>query len=209
MVVDDDELRKLLRERKGRRNYANRMPYKGKLGISKVRTIVKTRSGETVYAEEKEVNVDPYTAQNEETTTYVSDGCESCGQAITGEMLALDLIKPCFVCGRKTCQRCRANTSVSEYLKPQARGQAVCQDCWNSPAIAKELQIRCPSCESPAKDHYDIKTCAGWCEQKICPSCGVLTPQGGLVCRRCQPKYSALAQELGAWRDNWVVQARR
>lgn len=175
------------------------MPYKKKLGVSKVRTIVKTRSGETVYSEEKEVKVDPYTAQNEETITYVSEVCESCGQAITGEMLAQDLIRPCSVCGRKTCQRCRINTSATEYLKPQVRGQTVCQDCWSSPAIAKELQIRCPSCDSPVKDHYDMKTCAGWCEQKICPSCGILTRQGGLVCRRCHLKYSALEDELLSW----------
>jgi len=172
------------------------MPYKKKLGVSKVRTIVKTPSGETVYTEEKEVKIDPYTAQSEAITTYVSDACESCGQAITGEMLALDLIRPCFVCGKKTCQRCRANTNLTEYLKPQVRGQPVCSSCWTSPAILRELIIRCPSCDQQVKDSNDIRTCGGWCREKICPSCGIQTAAGGLVCNACYPKYAALKEEL-------------
>ena len=195
LAVDDDNLRKLLKERKRRKGYADRMPYRKKVGVSKIRTIVKTPSGETVYSEEKEVKINPYTAENEETTTYVSDKC-GCGRPVTGEMLALDLIKPCFVCRRITCQSCRANTNQTEYLKPQVRGQPVCTSCWTSPAILREMMIRCPSCDQPVKDYYDIKTCGGWCRDKICPSCGIQTHTGGLVCNACYPKYAALKEEL-------------
>jgi hypothetical protein len=56
LAADDDGLRKLLKECKEPKSYADKMPYKKKLGVSKI-TIVKTPSGDPVYSEEKEVKI--------------------------------------------------------------------------------------------------------------------------------------------------------
>jgi hypothetical protein len=117
------------------------------------------RHGETAYEIEKRVSANPYSAEQKEEITHVTPRCESCGEPITTDMFARGDVKPCLVCGKKTCPRCRANTDLHEYLKPQARGQPVCLECWNSPFIAKELFITCPSCDQPVRNYTDIKTC--------------------------------------------------
>jgi hypothetical protein len=126
--------------------------------------------------------------------------CESCGEAVTPAMLTLGLVKRCVACGRRTCPQCRVATNQNEYLKPEVRGQPVCYDCWSSPFVMNRLQITCRSCNHPARNYSDIKTCLGWCNprREICLSCGVPV-EGGLVCRQCLPKYSSLKEELSSW----------
>jgi RecJ-like exonuclease len=69
----------------------------------------------------------------------------------------------------------------------------------NSKTILEQLMIHCPSCKQRVRNYSDIKQCAGWCEEKLCPSCGIQIESGGLACNRCHPKYSALKEELGSW----------
>lgn len=190
-----------MRERSGRRNHGNDRT--NLTGTSRYKRSVMTPDGETVYTEEKQVTVDPFAPHQEEIVTEVSPRCESCGQLLTREMFSFD-VKPCFVCKKKTCSRCRPNTNVTEFLKPEVRGQPICFDCWNSAFIMKQLQITCPSCGHPVRNYDDIKTCMGWCREKRCQSCGIPTDQGGLVCGKCHPKYAALAQELASWQGTWT-----
>jgi hypothetical protein len=199
LAVDEDELKRLLKERRrGGNRPLHGMDLKTSIGDSVFKEVVKTPDGKTAYEIEKRVTANPYSAEQREEITHVTPPCESCGEPIAPDMFARGDVKPCLVCGKKTCKRCRANTDLHE-LKPQVRGQPVCLKCWNSSFVARELFIRCPSCDQPVKDYYDIKTCTGWCNKKICPSCGVQVEVGGLVCHRCEPKYSALKEELSSW----------
>lgn len=204
LAVDEDELKRLLKERRrGSSGPLDGMDLKSSVGDSVIKEVVKTRDGKTAYEIEKRVSANPYSAEQREEITHVTPPCESCGEPITSVMFAQGDVKPCLTCGKKTCPRCRANTDLHE-LKPQVRGQPVCLKCWNSSFVARELFITCPTCKQPVKDGYDVKTCLGWCGRKICPSCGVHAESEGLVCGECFPKYTALRDELGSWRSRYV-----
>ena len=178
--MDIDDVKRMLSKRKDG-DPTERMEYRTPPGKSTIRREVKTRDGETIYVENREITVNPYTAQQEHVIIEISQRCESCGMPITGEMLALDLIRPCISCQKKTCPRCRVNTNVHEYLRPEVRGQPICEPCWNR--FTQQLIVLCPNCRQPVKDYYDIKRCR--CNVKVCPACGVSVPGGGLLCRRC------------------------
>ena len=185
MGIDVDELRKMLKERK-EVDIFSRMEYRKPPGKSRIRREIRTPEGELVYVEEREVIINPYTGQQEQKITIVSQKCEVCGMPITGEMLAMDQIKPCIICGRKTCPRCRVNTDVVEYLKPEVRGQPLCQECWNT--LASQLIITCPTCGKPARNYSEIKKCA-ICGIDVCQSCGVPLSGGLMLCSRCAMDY--------------------
>ncbi len=204
MAVDENEPRRLQKERKrGSNRPLDGMGLKTSIGESTIKEVMKTPDGETAHEVENRSSANPYSAEQREEITHITAPCENCGEPITTDMFARGDVKPCLVCGTKTCPRCRANTNLQE-LKPQDRGQPVCLKCWNSSFVAGELFIRCPSCDQPVRDYYDIKTCIGWCDRKICPSCGIQATSRGLVCERCFPKYTALRDELGSWTDRYV-----
>lgn len=158
--------------------------------------------GNVLYEERDETSINPWTAQPERKVVYTTRKCEGCSLPLTAEMLSTDQVKPCILCGKVTCPRCRVNTEVTEYLKPEVRGQPLCGNCFHT--FTRSLIIVCPSCDQPAKSYYDIKTCAGWCSSKVCPSCGIQVELGGLVCRRCHPKHVALIEELRSWQRTWT-----
>lgn len=181
--IDINELKRLLAEKKsGSDDPFAKMEHKPAPGKSKTRREIRTPDGETVYVEDREVTVNPYSAQQEHTIIQISHRCESCQMPITGEMLSLDLIKPCVSCQKRTCPRCRVNTNLHEYLKPEIRGQALCQTCWDR--YAHTLVVTCPNCKQPVKDYYDVKHC-GHCGSNVCPACGVPLPGGALICSSC------------------------
>jgi hypothetical protein len=180
--IDADELKRMLNKNNRKSDLLDRMEYRKPPGKATVRREVKTPDGEIIYIEDRQITVNPYSAQQEHIIVQISHKCECCGMPVTGEMLALDLIRPCTSCQKKTCPRCRINTNLHEFLKPEVRGQTVCNECWNR--FAHELIVHCPNCKQPVKNHYDIKTCNN-CEDKICPACGISLPSGGLICSRC------------------------
>ena len=182
MSVDENELKRMLSERSRKDDPFFRMEHKPKPGKSKVRREIQTPDGETIYVEEREITTNPYSAQQEHTIIQISHRCESCKMPITGEMLALDEIKPCINCHRQTCPRCRVNTNLHEYIRPEIRGQPLCQICWDR--HVQSLIVTCPSCKQPVKDSYDIKQCA-YCGRKVCPACGVSILGGALLCASC------------------------
>ena len=180
--VDIDDLKRMLDKKKRTDDALDRMNYQKPPGKSTVRREVKTPDGETIYIEDRQITVNPYTAQQEHVIIQISHKCESCGMPITGEMLSLDLIRPCMCCHKKTCPRCRVNTNLHEYIKPEVRGQALCQTCWGR--HIQTLVVTCPNCKQPVKEYYDVKQC-GQCGYKVCPACGVSLPSGALVCGSC------------------------
>lgn len=195
MWVDSEELKKLLKEKASqneglKNNVFDRMEVKDKHGKCVVRRIIKDKSGRMVYEEERELTVNPYTLQEETNVTYVTEKCECCNLPITGEMLASDQVKPCSLCGRMTCPRCRVNTDVDEYLKPEVRKQPLCQNCWN--IFAKTLIIHCASCGQPVRNYEELKVC-GMCARKVCASCSV-NFRGILLCNKC---YLGYVEEMG------------
>ena len=189
--IDIEDLKKMLNKKRETDDRLERMEYQKPPGKSTVRREVKTLDGETIYVEDRQITVNPYSAQQEHVIIQISHRCESCSMPITGEMLALDLIKPCTVCRKKTCPRCRINTNLHEYLKPEVRGQSICSECWNR--FAHELILGCPNCKQPVKDNYDVK-CCGECGLKVCPACGVSLPGGALICRTCFGEREARIQ---------------
>jgi hypothetical protein len=199
LSFDVDELRRMLKK-KGEpgslpeSSVFDRLEAKEKPPKAVKRRIMKSPSGEILYEEVDETTVDPYTLQPEHTVTYATAKCEQCGLPITGEMLTQDQVKPCILCGKFTCPRCRVNTDVAEYLKPEVRHQPLCGNCFH--AFTKSIILTCPNCDQPVKSYYDIKTCAGWCDRKVCPSCGAQGEAGQLLCRRCFPKYTILHEEM-------------
>lgn len=158
------------------------------------RKTMQNLAGKVLYEEVYETTVNPYTLQPERKVTITTDKCEQCGLPITGEMLTMDQVKPCIVCRKLTCPRCRINTDVSEYLKPEVRHQSLCANCFHT--FTRSIIITCPKCDQPVKNYDDIKTCAGWCNQKVCPSCGTHGMADQLFCRRCFEKHSLLQQEM-------------
>jgi hypothetical protein len=142
---------------------------------------IRTPDGETIYRELSEQTINPYSLQQESHIIQISNRCQSCLSPITGEMLSLDLIRPCLRCHKLTCPRCRCNTNLDE-LKPQYKGQTLCQVCWEK--HYNELLISCPNCGQPVKDSYDVKKCPD-CEEATCPACGVPVPGGALICGQC------------------------
>jgi len=92
--INMDDLKRMLNEKKRMGDTLERMEYRTPPGKSTVRREVKTPDGETIYIEDRQITVNPYSAQQEHTIVQISQRCESCAMPITGEMLALDLIKP-------------------------------------------------------------------------------------------------------------------
>jgi len=182
--IDINELKRQLAEKKtdSHDDPFTKMEHEPAPGKARTRREIRTADGETIYVEEREITVNPYSAQQEHTIVQISHRCESCQLPITGEMFSLDLIKPCVSCQKKTCPRCRINTNLHEYLKPEIRGQALCQSCWDR--HAHTLVVTCPNCKQPVKDYYDVKRCSH-CDLKVCPACGVPLPGGALICGSC------------------------
>jgi hypothetical protein len=198
LPLDEDDLRRILRERQRKGLNHSEPNDDHEISPSKFVTIYKADDGTEYLREERVVRVDPYSPQQTEIATITSRRCETCNEPISKELFLSGLVRPCFVCKRGTCPKCRANTDLHEFLRPEVRGQPVCMNCWNSKTILEQLMIHCPSCRQRVRNYSDIKQCAGWCEEKLCPSCGIQVESGGLVCNRCHPKYSALKEELGS-----------
>ncbi len=187
----------MLREGQGKAPYRSDSDNNHEISPSKFVTVYKTDDGTEYFREERVVNVNPLSPEQTEISTFTSQRCETCNQPIAKEMLLGGLIRPCFVCKRDTCPKCRANTDMHEFLRPEVRGQPVCVDCWNSRAILEQLMIHCPSCKQRVRNYTDIKQCAAsWCEEKVCLSCGIPTGADSLVCNKCNIKYSLLQEEL-------------
>jgi predicted amidophosphoribosyltransferase len=74
------------------------------------------------------------------------------------------------------------NTNLHEYLRPEIRGQPLCQTCYQ--LHFHNLIVTCPSCQQAVKDTYDVKRCTH-CYRSTCPSCGVPIPKGGMLCGPC------------------------
>lgn len=130
MGIDIDELRRLLEGKRRKPDVFDRMQYRGKPAKTRIVREVRTPDGEPIYTEIREVTVNPYTTEQEHKVVYVTRRCPVCGLPITGEMLATDQIKLCILCGRPTCPRCRANTDIDEWIRPEIRGQPICLECW-------------------------------------------------------------------------------
>ncbi len=182
--IDDKDLRRIINEKNPDEHPSpfDRMEYREPPGQARSRREIQTPDGRRIYAEDRIVTVNPYDASQEQRIIQITEQCEGCGLPVTAEMLALDLIKPCAGCGRKTCPRCRMNTNLHEYLKIEIRGQTLCDTCWHR--LSKQFIITCPNCHQPAKDYYDLKLCGG-CGTKICPACGVPSEYREIICIDC------------------------
>lgn len=196
LPLDDDELRRLLRERQTKGTGPSDSNSNHEISPSRFVTIYKADDDKEYLREEREVRVDPYSPQQTEIATITSRRCDTCNEPLAKEEVLSGSVRPCFVCKRGTCIKCRANTNLNEYLRPEVRGQPVCMNCWNSKTILEQLMIHCPSCGQRARNYADIKKCAGWCGEKLCPSCGIQTGSDSLVCNNCHLKYSLLTEEL-------------
>jgi hypothetical protein len=184
MSVTEEELKQMLAERTNPEDPFSRMEYKPRPGKSKTLREIKTPDGETIYIEDREITLNPYSGQQEHRIIQITKRCESCGMPITAEMLALDEVKPCINpnCRKITCPRCRVNTNLHEYLRPEIRGQPLCQICYST--HFRNVIMMCPSCHQAAKDPYDVKLCVQ-CNRTTCPSCGVPIEGGGMLCGSC------------------------
>jgi len=184
---EEDEYLRALRERR-RKSFSGdifeRMDYRPPPQHAEIEESIKGEDGEEIYSAKRHVTVDPYTLEQKQKITYTTKKC-SCGEPITGQMLATELIQKCTVCGQATCPSCRANTEI-EYLKPEVRGQTVCKNCFNQ--LASQLLLTCPTCSQPIKENKDVKVCA-YCPRKICESCGIRLPIGAYVCSSCFGKH--------------------
>jgi len=122
---DPDELRRLLRSQPSSPEAAKPLeslkvkPEGVRVAVSKQITDEK---GNVLYEERDETAINPWTAQPERKVVYATRKCEGCGLPLTAEILSTDQVKPCILCGKVTCPRCRVNTEVTEYLKPEVRG---------------------------------------------------------------------------------------
>ena len=181
--IDSDDLDRMLGKRKATNpdDPFNKAEYKPPPPRARNYREIRTPEGETIYTEISEQTVNRYSAQQESRIIQISHRCESCRMPITGEMLSLDVIRPCVLCHKRTCQRCRANTSLNE-LKPQYRDQSICQTCCDT--HFHRLVASCPNCMQPVKDAYDVKTCVD-CGEAVCPACAVPLPGGALICGPC------------------------
>jgi hypothetical protein len=185
--VDPEFIRRLLT------NKANIRP----ANSAKVTKETRDLDGNVLYKEQAETAIDAATMQPEIKILKETLKC-SCGQPFDEHMLMSDQVRVCGICSAVTCVRCWANTNVTEYFKPQVRGQTICLSCWNNPTIMSQLMIKCPTCDHPVRNYGEIKDCFGWHERphKICPSCGIPGQIGELVCRKCHPKYVSLMEVL-------------
>lgn len=191
MSMTEEELKQMLAEKSNRGDPFSRLEYKPKPGKSKTLREIRTPDGETIYVERREVSLNPYNAEQEHSIIQITKRCESCSMPITGEMLAMDEIKPCVNprCRKITCPRCRVNTNLHEYLRPEIRGQSLCQTCYST--HFRNVIMSCPSCHQTIKDSYDAKTCAH-CERIACPSCGVPIEGGGMLCGHCHEEHEQM-----------------
>jgi hypothetical protein len=194
LPLDDDKLRRLLRERQTKGPDQSDPSDDHEISPSKFVTIYKASDDEEYLREERVVKIDLHSPEQTEIATITSRRCKTCNEPIDKTMFGF--VRPCFSCKRETCPRCRANTDQNEYLRPEVRGQPVCMNCWNSKTILEQLMVHCPSCGQRVRSYSDIKQCAGWCREKLCPSCGIPTGADSLVCKNCHVKYSLLQEEL-------------
>jgi hypothetical protein len=194
LPLDDDELRRLLRERQTKSASPSDSNNNHEIAPSRFVTIYKSDDDKEYLREERVVRVDPYSPQQTEIATITSRRCKTCNEPIDKTMFGF--VRPCFNCKSETCPRCRANTDQNEYLRPEVRGQPVCMNCWNSKTVLEQLMIHCPTCGQRVRTYAEIKQCIGWCRQKICTSCGTTTDLGSLVCNLCYPKYEAFREEV-------------
>ncbi len=183
MGKEEDEVDKAVRE-KWRTSFPDdffkRMEYYPTQKIATVAKEFTTPNGETIFKQEMETTVDPYTFNPTTKIKIVTKKCR-CGNPITTEMMTSHLIQLCTICGEQTCVSCRASTD-REYIKPKVRGQSVCKKCWNN--FAQKMIIKCPTCQQQVKEPYDVKLCVR-CHKQACPSCGVQIMGGGLICVEC------------------------
>ena len=194
LPLDEDGLRRLLKEKKT--EGPSSQGKENDFSPSRFVSIYKADDDKEYLREERIVRVSPYSTEQTEIAITTSRRCETCNEPISKEDLLSGRVKPCFVCKRGTCPKCRANTDLNEYLRPEVRGQTVCMNCWNSKTILEQLMIHCPSCGQRVRNYTDIRKCAGWCGEKLCPSCGIQTGSDSLVCSNCHLKYSLLSEEL-------------
>ncbi len=186
MSGEDDYVKALREKRKmsSSGDIFERMDHRPPPKHAEIEETMRSIDGEEIYSQKRRVTVDPYTLEQKHKITYTTKKC-GCGEPITGQMLATELIQKCVMCGESTCPSCRANTEV-DYLKPEVRGQTVCKNCFNQ--VAGQLLLTCPSCRQPIGETRDIKRCA-YCPSKICESCGVKLPIGAYVCSNCFVKH--------------------
>jgi hypothetical protein len=195
LPLDEDDLRRLLRERKTEESHSQRND-NADFSPSRFVTIYKDDEDKEYLREERIVTVNPYSTEQTEIAVTTSRRCDTCNEPISKEMFLSGSVRPCFVCKRGTCPKCRANTDLNEFLRPEVRGQPICLNCWNSKTILEQLMIHCPSCGQRVRNYLDIRKCAGWCQEKLCSSCGIQTGSDSLVCNTCHLKYSLLMEEL-------------